>query len=108
MSVYNSENVCDNLSVGYEALFRHDRGTEVVVVNDSLINDEAVATARATAEFIKGGYVEKVVNITSIFIPTLKQNDIFTFKGVNWIAKEIALSFQAPKLIQVTKGVRYE
>jgi len=108
MAIYTSKDYCTSNSSGYEGLFEHDRGTEQIVIKDPLISDPTVAEARARAELLNGGYVERVVNVVSIHIPTLKQNDIFTFKGVEWIAKEITLTFKPPKLTQSTKGVRYE
>ena len=89
-------------------MFDHDRGTEQIIIKDNLINDATVAEARAKAEFLKGGYVERWVSISTVHTLGLKQNDLFSFKGFVWIVKEISLSFQAPKLMQTIKGVRYE
>ncbi len=108
MSVFTGVEYCQANNRGYEGLFEHDRGTEQIIINDNLVSDETVATARAKAELLKGGYVERWVNITSTHIANLKQNDIITFKGLNWIVKEISLSFNPPKLVQTIKGVRYE
>jgi hypothetical protein len=108
MSVYNGEEYCTVDGLGYEALFSHDRGTETLTVKDNLISDATVAEARARAELLKGGYVERNISITTIQTPNLKQNDIIRFQGVNWIVKEISLQFKVPKLIQTIKGVRYE
>ena len=108
MSVYTSSEYCTLNNTGYEGLFEHDRGTERVVIKDNLLNDVTVASARARAELLKGGYVERWVDIRSIHILGLKQNDIIIFKGLSWIVKEITLNFQAPQLIQTIKGLRYE
>jgi len=108
MTIFKSINVCINNAIGYEALYRHDRGSEQVIIKDTMISSSDVAVARAKAEFIKGGYVEKRVTINSIHISSVKQNDIISFKGNNWIVKEISFDFKTPKLIQTIKGVRYE
>ena len=111
MTIFNSEESClasATNSVGYTGLIEHDRGTETLIIKDALISDVVVATARAKAEFIKGGYSKRVINILSTHIPTLKQNSVFTYKGVNWFVKYISVSFKAPKLLQTTIGVRYE
>lgn len=108
MSSFKSENICSNEVIGYQGLFRHDRGSEQIIIKDPLINSEAVATARAKAELLEGGYVEKVISFRSVYIPSLKQNDIVSVKGKSWIIKEISLEFNPPTLIQTIKGVRYE
>ena len=108
MSVFNSEEYCSLNNSGYEGLFEHDRGTEQIIIKDNLINDATVASARAKSEFLKGGYVERWVTITGVHIAGLKQNDIVTFKGLNWIVKEISLGFKSPQLTQTIKGLRYE
>jgi hypothetical protein len=108
MSIYKSENVCTIDDLGYEGLFSHDRGTETLIIKDEFINDATIAQERATSELIKNGFKTRVVNITSVHINNLKQNDIITFQGLNWIVKEIGLTFTPPKLIQKIKGVRYE
>lgn len=107
MTTFTSEEYCDSY-VAYEGLFEHDRGDGSITVNDSLITTEDVATARARAELLSGGYAERWVSITCIHIPSLKQNDIISFKGLNWIVKEISLSFTPPSLIMTVKGLRYE
>ena len=109
MAQYESENVCTAvIDNGYEGLFEHDRGTSQIIIKDPLLTSEAVATARATSELLKGGYVERWIRITSAQTGNLKQNDIISFKGVEWLVKEISLEFKAPQLIQTIKGVRYE
>ena len=109
MAQYVSENSCSAvIDNGYEGLFQHDRGTSQIVVKDPLLTSEAVATERAKAELLKGGYVERWIRITSVHTAGLKQNDIISFNGVYWLVKEITLSFQAPKLVQTIKGLRYE
>jgi len=109
MSIFTSSQVCDDSNpLDYEGLFKHDRGTEQIVIKDSLISNATVGEARARAELLKGGYVERWVTIVGIYIPNLKQNDIVTFKGINWIVKEISISFKVPKLSQTIKGLRYE
>jgi len=107
MATYSSENICDTAS-GYEALFEHDRGTEQVIIKDSLISDENVALSRAKSEFLKGGYTTREVSFTSIFIPNLKQNDIIEFRSLYWIVKQITYTFNPPELLMQIKGVRYE
>lgn len=108
MSVFTSEEYCSLNNTGYEGLFEHDRGTELIIVNDKLISDATVASARAKAEFLKGGYSEWWVDIRSVHIAGLKQNDIISFKGILWIVKEVSLDFKSPQLIQTIKGLRYE
>ena len=108
MATFTSENYCTVETATYEGLFEHDRGTEQIVIKDNLIGDATVGEARARAELLKGGYVERWVSITSIQITGLIQNDIISFKGLNWIVKEISLDFTSPKLVQNIKGVRYE
>lgn len=93
---------------GYTGIISHNRGDKELIVNDTLISDQVVANARAKAELIKGAYMEKWVAIQTTFIPNLRQNDIFSFKGVNYIVKELSLDYQPPKLIQNIKGLRYE
>ena len=109
MAEYVSENYCElGLENGFEGLFEHDRGTSQIIVKEPLCTSEAVATERAISELLKGGYVERWIRISSIHIPNLKQNDIISYGGKNWLVKEITLSFNAPKLSQTIKGVRYE
>lgn len=106
---YQSVNVCTlEIENGYEGLFEHDRGTERITVKDPLLTSEAVASARATSELLKGGYVERWINITSVYTGNIVQNDIIEYQGEQWLVKEISISFQAPKLIQNIKGLRYE
>ena len=108
MITFKSEQYCSlNLSP-YQGLFEHDRGTATVVIKDSLVTEGVVGEARARAELLKGGYAEQWVSINCIHIPTLTQNQIITFKGFNWIVKEISLSFSAPKVSMTIKGLRYE
>lgn len=108
MSTFTSSEYCSLSNTGYEGLFEHDRGTEQIIIKDNLLSDAIVAEARAKAEFLKGGYAERWIDIRSIQILTLKQNDIISFKGLNWIVKEISLDFKPPQLIQTIKGLRYE
>ena len=108
MSVFTSEDYCSTTNTGYEGLFTHDRGSEEIVIKDTMITDAIVGEARARAEFLKGGYAERWVSINSIHILNLKQNDIISFKGINWIIKEISLDFTSPRLIQQIKGLRYD
>jgi hypothetical protein len=107
MTTYTSINVCSE-ATGYEALYEHDRGTEQVIVKNTLISSADVAEARAISEFLKGGYTKREVSITSYYIPNIKQNDIIAFKGFNWIVKEINYDFNPPELLMKIKGVRYE
>ena len=109
MSVFKSNEYCSLSNSGYEGLFTHtSTGTEQIIIKDNLLSDAIVAEARAKAEFLKGGYTERWIDIRSIYISGLKQNDIIKFKGINWIIKEISFDFKAPELIQTIKGVRYE
>ena len=108
MSTFVSEEYCNLNNNGYEGLFEHDRGSEQIIINDTLISDSTVAESRARAELIKGGYVERWIVITTVHTSGLKQNDIITVKGLNWIVKEITLNFTSPELKQTIKGVRYE
>ena len=105
---YTSVNVCELEEGGVEAMYSHDRGVSRVIIKEPLITSPEVAVQRATSELLKGGYVEQWVQITSTYIADLKQNDIITFKGNNWLVKEIGLNFQSPKLIQTIKGLRYD
>ena len=108
MATFKSTEYCSENNNGYEGLFTHDRGSEQIIIKDNLISDDTVGQARARAELLKGGYVERWVSITKIHTPNLKQNDIITYRGLNWIVKEITLSFTAPVLTQLIKGLRYE
>lgn len=107
MAVFTSEDYCTN-SNGYEGLYNHDKGTGQLIINNQLLNSDLVARSRARSELLKGGYVKRLITITTIFIPNLKQNDIISHNGVLWIIKEIGLSFTAPKLLMTLKGQRYE
>lgn len=106
--VFNSINQCESVAVGWEGLFEHDRGSTQIKVEDTLISSEAVGSARATAELLKGGYDERWVSITSIHIPGIRQNTIVEFKGFKWIVKEVSYSFYKAKLLMTVKGLRYE
>ena len=109
MAHFKSENYCSLITDnGYEGLFQHDRGTSQIVIKDQLLTSVAVATERAKAELLKGGYVERWIRITSVYTGDIQQNDIVSFNGVMWLVKEISFSFKAPKLKQTIKGVRYE
>ena len=109
MAEFKSVNVCDTVTNNaYEALYKHDRGTIEVVIKEPLVTSEPVAEARAISELLKGGYAERWIRITSAPTGNIIQNDIISFKGVLWLVKEISFSFQAPKLLQTIKGVRYE
>ena len=108
MSSFTSVEYCSTNNNDYEGLFEHPFGTEQIIVKDELINDIVVGTARAKSELLVGGYVERWVNLTTTHTPNLKQNDIFTYKGFNWIVKEITLTFKAPVLTQQIRGVRYD
>lgn len=91
----------------YSGIFEHDRGTKELVINDNLISSVDVAVARAKSELVKGAYVSKWASLTTTLTPNLKQNDIISFKGFNWIVKEITITFNNPKLLQKLKVVRY-
>jgi len=108
MNTFTSTEYCTNDSQGYEGLFEHDRGTSQVIIKDVLLNNATVSEARARAELLEGGFVKRWINIVSIFVPNLKQNDIFQHNGAKWIVKEIGLTFNPPELIQTIKGLRYE
>lgn len=108
MLKFDGEQTCATNLTRYEGMFTHDRGTETVVIKDPLITTHAVAEERAKSEFLKGGYSERWISLTSLAIPNLKQNDVILFAGEKWIVKEIALSFDVPVLLQTIKGVRYE
>jgi len=108
--IYNSEEFCTVDELGYTGLFDHTKAgaTETLVIKDPLINNDLIGGKRASAELLKGGYTERWITLKSTHNEGLKQNDIITYAGFNWIIKEITLSFKAPKLIQTIKGVRYE
>jgi len=108
MSIYKGTDFCTIDSIGYEGRFEHDRGSETLIIKDNLISTVAVGQERARVELLKGGYSERWVTIKTVHTPNLKQNDIITFKSLNWIVKEITLDFSAPTLIQTLKGLRYE
>lgn len=109
MADYVSENYCETSDGNaYEGLFEHDRGTSQITLKEPLLTSLAVASARARAELLKGGYVERWIRITSVHIAGLKQNDIIFFGGAYWLVKEITLDFTAPTLTQTIKGLRYE
>ncbi len=107
MTNFTSEAYCDK-QTAYQGLFQHDRGDSTITINDTLITTEDVAYARARAELLAGGYAEKWVTISCVHIAGLKQNDIISFKGQNWLVKEISLLFSPPKLTMTIKGLRYE
>ena len=92
----------------YSAIYSHNRGTEDLIINDTLLTDNVVGEQRAIAELIEGAYTKRWVNLTTTFIEELKQNDIISFNGILWIVKEISLSYKPPELIQSIKGVRYD
>ncbi len=108
MLKFEGKQTCITNLTRYEGLFTHDRGTETLVIKDPLITDPAIAADRAKSEFLKGGYSERWISITTLAVVGLKQNDIVSFAGEQWIVKEIALSFSPPVLLQTIKGVRYE
>lgn len=108
MTTFTSTEYCSTENNDYEGLFQHDRGTEQLIVKDNLLTSETVAQARARAELLKGGYKERWITIRTIHTPNLKQNDIIEYDGLNWIVKEISLSFNPPRLEQTVKGLRYE
>ncbi len=98
----------ENLSNSYSGAFHHDIGTEKLIINDSLITSAEVGEARAKSELIKNAYSEKWVNIESVYITGLKQNDFIKFKGIVYIVKEIVIKYSPPKLIMNIKGLRYD
>lgn len=108
MTTFTSTEYCSTDNNGYEGLFSHDKGSETLIVKDNLLSDETVAAARARAELLKGGYKERWITIKTIHTPNLKPNDIISYDGLNWIVREISLSFNPPKLEQTIKGLRYE
>ena len=99
---------CTNSTFKYTGVFTHSVHGEDLYINDDLITDETVASERARAELVLGGYVTKEIDITTDYIPNLKQNDIISFKGVKWIVKEIIINYKPPELTQTIKGVRYD
>lgn len=108
MATYNSSEFCTQANLGYEGRYTHDRGSEVVVVKEPLLNTAELAEERATVELLEGAYSERIVNFSTVHTPTVKINDIVEFKGKLWVVKEISLTFTPPELIQNIKGVRYE
>lgn len=106
--VFSGSKYCTLQINSYTGLFEHTRGSETVTIKDPMITSSVVAQERAKAELIKGGYSERWISIITIFTPNLKQNDIISYKGENWIVKEISLTFTTPTLMQSIKGVRYE
>ncbi len=107
MQVFKSKEYCSSVTT-HQELFQHDRGIGGVVIKDDLITNSTIAEARAKAELLKGGYAERRVDITTHHVANLKQNDIISFKGANWIIKEISFSFKSPTLLMKIKGLRYE
>ena len=108
MSIYKSETDAGSALNTYTGMFTHDRGSELKVIKNELVNSVDLARERATVELIKGAYAERVINIVSIHKPEIILNSIFSFKGVLWIAKSISLNFKSPELHMTIKGVRYE
>jgi len=92
----------------YSARFYQDKGSKRISVSDNLITTQEVAQERARVELLKSGYEKKVITIKSIYIKGLKLNDIISFRGQNYIVKEILLDYNPPILLQTIKGVRYE
>jgi len=99
---------CSDGLFKYTGVFTHNKIGNDLYINDSLITDELVGRQRATSELIKGGYITREISLTTDYMPTLKQNDIISFKGVKWIVKEITISYKPPELLQTIKGVRYD
>jgi len=107
MATYNSETYCDR-QTSYQGLFEHDRGDGSIIIKDNLITSAEIGQARARSELLKGGYAERWITLQTVHINGLKQNDIITVKGFNWIIKEISFNFNVPVLSVTIKGVRYE
>jgi len=92
----------------YTGAFTHDKNGDDLYITDTLITDETVASFRAKAELVNGGYTNREINLTTDYIPSLKQNDLIEFKGVKWLVKEISITYNPPELLQTIKGVRYD
>jgi len=107
MTTFNSETYCDR-QTSYQGLFEHNRGIGTIIIKDNLITSSIIGQARARSELLKGGYAERWITLQTIHIDGLKQNDIITAKGFNWIIKEISFNFSTPVLNVTIKGVRYE
>jgi len=105
---YTSTQYCDGISNAYEAKFAHDRGDKTIIIRDKLVTTQNVARERARSELLNGGYKKKYITIQTIYVKGLKQNDIISFKGINWIVKEINISYLPPVLTYIIKGLRYE
>ena len=107
ITLFESEPYCTR-KTNYQGLFQHNRGTGSTIIKEDLITSHTVGLARARAELLRYGYAERWVTIKMVHIPSLRQNHIIEFKGLNWIVKEIEINFTAPKLTMTVKGVRYE
>ena len=107
MEVFNSRDYYADSTL-FRGNFKHDIGSGDQKVSDDLITTQSVAKARAKSELLKNGYKERLITIKSIQIQGLKQNDIISFKGENWIVKEISLDYNPPTLTSTIRGLRYE
>ena len=100
-------NYCTDSNV-YVGSYSHDIGTENLKIDDSLITTAEVAELRAKSELLNGAYSKKWINLTTTYIPDLKQNDIISFDNIKWIVREISINYNPPELGMTIKGLRYD
>jgi len=87
-------------------------------IQEPLITTDAIATARATAEFLEYGYDKQTVEFTTFFSP-LKLNEIISISAPEmripkdldkdrFIVKNVKHSFSSGYMKTTVKAIRYD
>ena len=81
--------------------------TKEVVINDPLLDYEAIAEERAMSEFLKGSYRLKQVSF-STHVNGLVLNDVINVRGLPYLVKSIRTSIDKVHVINTIRAARYE
>ena len=81
--------------------------TEQITIVDELLDTEPLAREAAMGEMLKNSYALRELDVqlarTDLWI-----NDVFRFKGLDWVVKHVMITSAGGEIYSTIKAVRYE
>lgn len=92
----------------FESIFQIENGSDQQLeILDIFINDDAVASQRASSEFLKNSYKDRWVSIVT-YRTDIDLTDEVLLAGLPFIVKSVNVAEKGASIQTTIKGLRYE